>query len=432
MKILYVSIIKSMMSKYFIYFSHLISMIVLARLFSPEYFGTLAAVMVFFTFFKMVCEGGFSPAIINLRAMSETQRDGIFTFTLLVGVICAVVLYFSADVIEDFYGFPGIVSIMPFIALSVFFSAASIFPNALLLRQVKFFTIGIIGAVSELLGLVLAVIIYKFVGPLEALAIRLLANTIFTSIALLYCSRNLEFGFPKPSKNMSGVSLILSFSSYQLLFNIANYFNRNIDTVIVGKFFGNGVLAIYDKSYEIMKYPLMLLSFAMTPAIQPVINKYSNDIKYVESVHRSFVLKLSLLASVAGFFIFSLSDTIILLLLGDEWLKAADIIRVLSLSIPIQVVLSTSGSFFQSLNKPNILLLSGVFSLIITCIAIACGIYARDIYIFCYFIVIGYHVNFIQAYLLLYYKVFKVNPMSFFINAIPALIFAPVTYLFFS
>ena len=42
---------------------------------------------------------------------------------------------------------------------------------------------------------------------------------------------------------------------------------------------GAGMLGVYDKSYQLMKYPLMLLTFAMTPAIQPVIRRHADDQK---------------------------------------------------------------------------------------------------------------------------------------------------------
>ena len=169
-----------------------------------------------------------------------------------------------------------------------------------------------------------------------------------------------------------------------------------------------------------MRYPLMLLTFAMTPAIQPVIRKYSGDKEKVEAIHRDFAFKLSIVGAVAGAGIFFLAPLIVHLMLGSQWDAVIPIIQVLAIAIPVQVVLSTSGSFFQAMNSANMLFYSGFLSAIITISAIAWGIYQRDMIELAWALVIAFHINFIQAYYILYRKVFEKNLSAFLVKMIPA------------
>ena len=51
-KTLYRAIGKSMLGRYAVYAANLLSMMLLARLFTPELFGTVASILVFYFFFN--------------------------------------------------------------------------------------------------------------------------------------------------------------------------------------------------------------------------------------------------------------------------------------------------------------------------------------------------------------------------------------------
>jgi O-antigen/teichoic acid export membrane protein len=83
------------------------------------------------------------------------------------------------------------------------------------------------------------------------------------------------------------------------------------------------------------------------------------------------------------------------------------IIRILAIAIPVQVVLSTSGSFFQAMNRADLLFLSGALCAVAMVSAIVAGVIARDIELLCWCLVVAFHANFIQTYYFMYAKVFS-------------------------
>jgi len=409
-----------MVGRYAVYAANLISMMILARLFTPEQFGVVAAIQVFFLFFQVMAEAGLGPAIINVTKLEVNDRNGLFGLTVFVGCLLSIGFYFSAPLFSAFYGIARIDEIVPYATWSLFFFAASIVPNALLQREQAFFRIANAGLVAELLSTLLTVILIKWFDPLYVLAGKISFSALSSFVLLYYFSANTEFGRPKLGIKFSAIMPLLSFSLYQFGFNVVNYFSRNLDNVLIGKYLGAASLGVYDKAYQLMKYPLMLLTFAMTPAIQPVIRKYANDIDKIERIHRLFTFKLSLLGASAGLSIFLLADWIVLFVLGQQWVQVIPIIEVLSISVPVQIVLSTSGSFFQALNRANLLFYSGVFSAVIMVLAILFGIYKRDMVVLSWALVGAFHINFIQAYTILYIKVFKKNFFGFAISMVPA------------
>ncbi|QVK23664.1 oligosaccharide flippase family protein [Shewanella dokdonensis] len=210
-----------------------------------------------------------------------------------------------------------------------------------------FLKIACIGLITEIISTTCVVVLSSIVNPLHALAAKIAISAISSFLLTYYFSGKTEFGRPFLGRKLSAIIPLLKFSSYQFGFNIIISFAQNLDNILVGKYFGYYTLGIYDKAYQLMRYPLTLLTFAMTPAIQPVIKNYSNDINRVESIHVNFTFKLSLLGWLSGLCIFLWADIIVLIIFGSQWVAVVPIIRILSISIPIQVVLATSGSFFK-------------------------------------------------------------------------------------
>ncbi|MCY1362132.1 Teichuronic acid biosynthesis protein TuaB [compost metagenome] len=368
----------------------------------------------------MVAEAGLGPAIINLDTLSIRDRNGLFSLTLVSGAVLALIFFAMGPVFRDFYQLPRAQQVVPYVAIALLSFAATIIPTSLLLRDQAFFRIANAGLASELISTTISVALVKLIDPLHALAAKSAISAVVNFFLLYHFSKNTEFGQPKLGKKLSAIKPLMSFSAYQFGFNFINYFARNLDNILVAKFMGAASLGVYDKSYQLMRYPLMLLTFAMTPAIQPVIRKHSDDIKKVEAIHRSFTFKLSLAGATAGLGIFIFADWIVFLMLGPQWSDVTPIIKILAIAIPVQVVLSTSGSFFQAMNRAELLFLSGCLSAIVIVIAIVWGIIRRDLIDLAWALVIAFQINFIQAYYIMYTKVYKENPAIFFVRMVPA------------
>lgn len=417
---LYRSIFKSMLGRYTVYVINLISMMMLARIFTPEDFGTVAAVMVFFLFFQLMAEAGLGPAIINVERLDVADRDGLFGLTLFAGTALALLFASLGPVFLLFYAMPRVNEVVPYIAISLFFFTASIVPNALLLRDQAFFRIANAGLAGEVISTSAVIGLSQLVDPLNALAAKGGFSAGSQFFILWYFSATTEFGRPVPGMKFSAIKPLLGFSGYQFGFNFINFFSRNLDNILVGKHMGAAVLGNYDKAYQLMKYPLMLLTFAMTPAIQPVVRQHAGDHRKVEAIHSDFTFKLSLIGAAAGLSMYALADWIILITLGKQWLDVVPIIRILSIAIPVQVVLSTCGSFFQAMSRPDLLLVTGLLSAVVMVSAILAGIFARDVMLLCWLLVGAFHLNFVMSYYFLYKKLFLSPLYRYLARMLPA------------
>jgi O-antigen/teichoic acid export membrane protein len=392
---------KSLGSRYIVYAVQMISMMVLARLFSPETFGIFAVLQVFALFFVLFSEMGLAPALINEKSISSKMRNGVFSLSWLIGVLLCLIFWSCAPLIANFYNNPDYTLLVIPIALSVIFNTICIVPLASLQKDTSFVRIARSDALAELFSLFCILIAMQYISPIWSLCIKPFAVSIVRALLLWLASGKTQTGRASFGKDIGQVKRLLSFSMYQFGFNFLNFFSRNLDNILVGKYFSSASLGIYDKAYQLMKYPLMLLTFAMSPAIQPVLTEIKNTPKEFERLHNKFVHYMSYLGLVVGLSTFLLADLIVKIILGDQWQAVAPLLKIFAITIPIQIVLSSSGGFFQAAGRADLLFKCGLFSAATNVLAIIIGIISRDLESLCWLLVCTFSINYIQAYYLM-------------------------------
>ena len=68
----------------------------------------------------------------------------------------------------------------------------------------------------------------------------------------------------------------------QFGFNFINYFSRNSDNILIGKFISTEALGNYNKAYQLLMYPNTIFSGIITPVLQPVLSDYESDVKTIK------------------------------------------------------------------------------------------------------------------------------------------------------
>jgi PST family polysaccharide transporter len=415
---MYRAITFSVLSRYVVYAAKIVSLMILARIFSPDLFGLIASATVFSVFFQALADFGLAPAVINLKHLSKTDRDGLFSLTLLLGLVFGLGFLAIGAPMASFYKQPSLRLVIPFVAASLAFYSASIMPTALMLRDQRFSQMAIVGVLAEIGSTLCVIGLTQIWNPLLALASKTLVQAALNFLGLLAFSGQTEFGRPSPGTKLAAIRPLASFSAYQLGFNIVNYFSRNLDNMLVGRYMGPTALGIYNEAYQIMRYPLMLLTFAMTPAIQPVISRHAHEVDIVRVWHDGFAQKLSLLGALVACLVFALSEWIVMFVLGPQWKATVPVVRILAIAVPAQVVLSTSGSFFQALGRADTLFKSGLLSAFVMVPAIALGVH-QGLTALCWYLVGAFYINFVQAYYLLYRHVLNQGFGPFLLRMTP-------------
>lgn len=156
---------------------------------------------------------------------------------------------------------------------------------------------------------------------------------------------------------------------YQFLFSVINYFSRNADKLIIGKFFSMKELGYYEKSYRLMQLPLQNITFVITPVLHPILSSLQDDKKQLASKNLKLTQILSWISFPLGIILFFCASPIIRIIFGNNWIPAIPVFKILALSVPLQMMTSTAGSIFQAAGKTNHLFYCGIQSSVCTVVA---------------------------------------------------------------
>ncbi|MFT6926878.1 MAG: O-antigen/teichoic acid export membrane protein [Psychromonas sp.] len=418
---LYRAIYKSVSGRLATYFVQFFSLAIYARMFTPEEFGIIASIQVFVVFFQLIADVGIGPAIINEKEFGVNKRNGVFTVTAILGCIVAALFYAFSFALNEFYDGYQYQEIAVFVCISIFFSSLNIVPLTAMNKDAKFIHISVVDIIVECMSLGLIYILYQNGLGLLSLASRPAIQSLFKFIFIFYLSEKTELGRSSFGKELFHIKSILGFSIYQFGFNFINYFSRNLDNILIAKYFGMTHVGIYDKAYQLMRYPLMLTTFAMNPAIQPILTKVRDNKILVILEHNLLTSRLLAISLPISLFIYVNSHSVVLFLFGEQWIKVVPLIEIFSFMIPIQAVSSSSGSFFQVMNKTKILFFAGSISATVNSAGIAIGIILGDVKYVAIALVIGFSLNFFQTYFILFKYCFCESPRVFYLQLVKVL-----------
>lgn len=383
---------------------------VLSRILTPSDFGLIAIVSVLITFFNLLAEMGIGPAVVQRQDLSKRDFQELFFFTIVVGVILSILFVISAQYIASFYGEDRLVLLCRFLAFGIVLNCLNIIPNALLLKERKFEFImyrqllvqilsGGVGIICALNGLgVWALVIYTLCSGLFVFCFNYFKNPLGISF------------FSKQT-----LQKISKFATFQFLFGFINFFSRNADNLLIGKYISPSALGYYDKSYRLMMMPIENLTHVFSPVIQPILYEYQDDKEKIFSVYSKLVSILALIGFPLSVFLHFSASELIFIVFGSQWKASVPVFEILALSAGIQIVMSSCGSIFQVANDTKRLFISGFLSAIVMVLSILLGVLVfKDLEKLAWMLVAAFTVNFFQCYFILIKKVLQQSLSDFF------------------
>ena len=352
---------------------------ILARLLSPDDFGVVAIATVIIAFFNLFTDMGISPAIVQHKSLTKEELSDIFSFTVWTGIGISILFFAASWLIAGYYG------------------------SGILRTLCRSFIIQIAGGAGAITAALCGAGLYA-----------LIINPILSSILIFVISYQ---RYPQRLRFTSGLKVlrkIFSYSAYQFLFNVINYFSRNLDKLLIGKYMSLSALGYYEKSYRLMMLPLQNITQVITPVMHPIFSDFQNDKEKLATSYERIVRFLSFIGLPLSVLLFFTAEEVTLIIFGDQWLPSVPVFRILSLSVGIQIILSSSGSIFQAAGDTRSLFVCGLFSSVLNVTGMLAGIfYFGTLTAVATCIVITFTINFVQCYWMMYRVTFQRNAWIF-------------------
>ncbi len=401
---------------------------ILARLLSPTEFGLIALATVVSSFLGMLSTMGIAPAIIQRKDLTQDNLNSIFTFTLIVGFVLGLILFCSSWPIAAFYEDEQLIPITQIMAILLITGTINMVPQALMNKNKRFKENAIRSIVLQIVSGVIAILAaWNGAGVYS-----LLIAPFFTNIGTFIWNRRFYKVYIDWHLSLEPIKRIFSFSFYQFLFDTVNYFSRNLDKLIIGKFLSMGDLGLYEKSYRMMQMPLHQITFVVTPVLHPLLKDFQDDLMELHNKITKLIRFLATISFPIGITLSYCADEIITIMYGNKWEAAIPIFQVLALSVPLQLVFSSTGVVYLVSNNTKIQFWVGIRNTITTIAGFIIALYLWGTTIsVAWSFVITMHINFFISHYIMYKYVLKIKWYNLYKNLMKPLCILSVLVLYF-
>lgn len=325
------------------------STVFLARLLAPEDYGLIGMATVIIGFVNLFKDLGLSAATIQKSEINHKQVSTLFWINLAISCLVGLLVAVSAPVVAWFYNEPRLAKITLVLASSFIFGGLTVQHQALLKRQMQFTTLAKIDIISMLLGLVTGVIAAWYGLSYWALVLMQIASAITNAVGVwITCGWR-----PGAPIKGSGVGSMLAFGGNLTGFRVFNYFSRNLDNVLIGRYWGSQELGLYAKAYQLVLLPIQQINNPVNSVALPALSSLQNEPeKYCRYYYKAILLITTLGMPIVGF-MFASADKVILLMLGQQWLGVVPLFQFLMPAAFIGTFNVATGWVYQSLGRTD-------------------------------------------------------------------------------
>lgn len=344
--------------------------VVLARLLTPHDYGLIGMVAIIVNFVTMFQYLGLSTATIRWVELDHRQVSALFWLNLALSGTAALATLAAAPAIAWFYKEPVLVNVTLGYAAIIFLNGLSIQHDALLYRQMRFTAVALIDLIALTAGLTAAVAAAWKGAGYWALVINQLTVSLVRTVELWIACR----WRPGPPARDAGVGSIIAFGKNLTGFSVMDFFARNLDRALLGKFWGAQQLGLYTKAYQVLLVPLDQIIAPMTAVAVPALSRLNTAPERYRSAYLQILEKVAMLTMPLVTFMIASSDWIILLLLGPQWAGSARIFMLLGIAAMVQPTAMTVHWLFPTQGRAREMFHWGVIGGSIAVLSIIAGL----------------------------------------------------------
>jgi PST family polysaccharide transporter len=328
------------------------SMVLLARLVTPEHFGLVGMVTAITGLLNLMRDGGLPQATVQRAALTEDLVSTLFWLNLAIGVVLALLCAMAAPFVAFLYKEPRLLWVTVALGSGFLFHGASAQHRALLQRGMRFGTLVAI----DIAALILSIGVGVWMA-IAGLGYWALVGMALSPLAAGMIGVWLATGWmPRRPRRGTGARSMLRYGGMITVSGFVVYIAYNADKVLLGRFWGAEVLGVYGRAYQLISIPTENLHSAMSFVMFPALARVREDPQRLRNYFlKGYGLFLSVVLPITIACCVFASD-IVRVLLGPQWDAAVPVFQLLAPTIlafaflnPMAYLMLATGRALRSL-----------------------------------------------------------------------------------
>ncbi|PYN89700.1 MAG: lipopolysaccharide biosynthesis protein [Candidatus Rokuibacteriota bacterium] len=344
--------------------------VILARLLTPRDYGLIGMVAAVLGFIAIFRDLGLDSALIQRADVTGDQISALFWINTATGAALAVATAAIAPIAAWFYGEPSLTYITIVSALGFVLSGSIVQHEALLRRQMRFARLATVDIGSVLIGSAAGILLAWRGAEYWALVLSQLATAFVRVCGLWAC---LDWR-PRLAPQFAGIRPMLAFGAGLTGFTFLNYFARNLDNVLLGRYWGASQLGLYSRGYQLMTLPIDQINGPITTVAVPALSRLADSPERYRHAYLRIIEKIAMVTMPLMAFLIMTSDWVVEVVLGPRWQGVSPIFALLGFVGILQPIASTTGWLFVTQGRTFDMFRWGLIGCTLTVASIIVGL----------------------------------------------------------
>lgn len=348
----------------------LVILAVMARLLTPEDYGLLGMVFALVMFLQIFSDMGLPLATIQKSDLTHEQLSTIFWINLGLGCLLGIITVACTPLIVRFYQEPILRTVTLWCALGFPLAALGAQHRALLQRRMAFGKLSICEMSGLIAGGTVGVMMAMRGYSVFALIIQHLTGVAVMSL----CYWIFTGWIPGKPVRKCGTYSMLAVGGNLTAFNILNYFSRNFDKILLGRFFGAAALGLYTRGCALMMFPVGLVSGPINSVTIPALSKIQDDPARMRKVYIQVLQLIGFISFPLIVWLLLCGRDVIALVYGARWLAVAPLFQILCMVSIWQGIYNATAQVYIAAGRTDRQLRIGMCMSLLLVLAFISGI----------------------------------------------------------
>lgn len=365
---------------------------ILTRFLDKSDFGLMALVTFVMGFMNLFNDMGVTSAILHKQGITKNQYASLYWINWMISIVMYVILLLITPLVTSFYKQPLLNTLIPLIGLNLLISGLGRQYKTIEQKHLLFNIISLIDIIGALLSLGLSVVLAVFDYGVFALVYSVIFQALFSNVCYFIIGirkYGLLFHFKfKETKEF------LKIGMYQVGSQVINYFNRDLDILIIGKFFSTDILGGYSLAKQLVFRPVQVINPVVVKVAAPALALMQKNIQELKSGYLRLVNIVASINIPVYLGLIVLAPWVVKIMYGGGFDEIVVLVRVLSVYMMFRSIGNPVGSLVVATGRTDLEFLWNFITLFI----VPVFIYFGSLYG-----ILGVTISLVLVMILLYY-----------------------------
>lgn len=324
--------------------------IVMARLLSPEDYGITALPAVFMAVAGILTDSGFAMALIRKPEVTEKDLSTSFYYSICMGILMYILLFFAAPWIADFYDTPILIPLIRVTALSFLWGPLATPQNVIINRRLDFKTPARISIVNKIVSAIVGIVLALAGYGLWALVVSGLIAGLLGVVQKWWVVK----WFPRERFSKDSFKYLWNFGNKMIGANLVEAFYLNVAPIFIGKVYSPSTLGLFSRADGYACLPVNQLNGVLNSVTFPVLSKLNEDHEMLSRSYCKMMKVSSFVAFPVMFLLAALARPLIIVMITDKWVDCILMLQILCLAKMWWPIMSLNRTALQVIGRSDL------------------------------------------------------------------------------